>query len=173
MHFQIFSGSLSLLFCESEKAYLHSTCSLLHSAKMVYCRLHFLVTFSFAFVTEIKCTCYCEDNKITCFGSSNCSTDFFFRQDARQQREEAVEMARKEERRKYEEFIAEHKVCLCALTYTSNKERKRQGMRLIFNQSATRLEFGLFFEACARTRTRTDGHCSTEEGLSLKRLECT
>lgn len=37
---------------------------------------------------------------------------FLLHQDAKQQCTEAVEAARKEERRKYEEFITEHEVCL-------------------------------------------------------------
>lgn len=43
---------------------------------------------------------------------------FILQQDAQQERVEVVEMAKKEERRKYEEFITQHEVCLCALRYT-------------------------------------------------------
>ena len=45
---------------------------------------------------------------------------FILQQDAQQEMVEVVEMAKKEERRKYEEFITQHEVCncLCALRYT-------------------------------------------------------
>lgn len=42
---------------------------------------------------------------------------FILQQDAQQERAEVVELAKKEERRKYEEFITQHEVCLCALRY--------------------------------------------------------